>query len=180
MQRGIIIIMNFYKQNIQDCIKKDPSEIVGWLTVAVKRANSDIWEQVGKQTPVHNTFTNAGRDLAHAQMYTNTSAGTRGCGYIAVSAEGTTPVAGDTTLASEISTNGLQRADATTKTHSNGTNTSVVEHTFTASGAHSGVHKAAMFNASSSGTMAHAANFSSDVTLATNDQLKVTFTLTLG
>ena len=73
--------MNFYKQNIQDCIKKDPSEIVGWLTVAVKRANSDIWEQVGKQTPVHNTFTNAGRDLAHAQMYTNTSAGTRAVSY---------------------------------------------------------------------------------------------------
>lgn len=163
----------------QICIRK-PGEIVGWLTVEVKRANSDIWESVGSPTPVHNTFTNAGRDLAHAQMYTNTSAGTRGCGYVAVSTEGTTPVAGDTTLAGEISTNGLARADATTKTHTNGTNTSVVEHTYTASGAHTGVHKAAIFNASSAGTMAHAANLSSDVTLATNDQLKITFTLTLG
>lgn len=171
--------MNYYNNNNQICIKK-PGEIVGWLTVEVKRANSDLWERVGDPSPVHNTFTNAGRDLAHAQMYTNTSAGTRGCGYIASSTEGTTPVAGDTTLASEISTNGLQRADAGTKTHTGGTNTTLIEHTFTASGAHTAVHKAALFNASSAGTMAHAANFSSDVTLATNDQLKISFTLTLG
>ena len=87
--------MNYYNNNNQICIKK-PGEIVGWLTVEVKRANSDLWERVGDPSPVHNTFTNAGRDLAHAQMYTNTSAGTRGCGYIASSTEGTTPVAGDT------------------------------------------------------------------------------------
>ena len=160
--------------------KKRLGEIVGYLNVQVKRANSDIWEDVGGTSYVHNVFTNAGRDWVHAQAYTNTSAGTRGAGYIAVSAETTTPVAGDTTLAGEISTNGLARADATTKTHTGGTNTTLIEHTFTASGAHTAVHKAALFNASSTGTMPHAANFSSDVTLATNDQLKVSFTLTLG
>lgn len=166
--------------NNNNCVKYPWDSIVGYLTVQVKRANSDLWEQVGSPTPVHNLFTNAGRDFTHNQIYTNTSAGTRGAGFVAVSAETTAPAAGDTTLAGEISTNGLARADATTKSHTNGTNTSTIEHTFTASGAHTAVHKAALFNASSSGTMPHAANFSSDVTLATNDQLKVTFTLTLG
>lgn len=151
---------------------------VGYCSVAVKRAGFSEWEQITLYK--HNTFTNAGRDLAHAQMYTNTSAGTRGAGYVAVSADTGTPAAGDTSLTGEISTNGLARADATTKTHSAGTNTSTIEHTYTASGAHTAVHKAALFNASSGPTMAHAAVFSSDVTLATNDQLKVTFTLTLG
>ena len=66
------------------------------------------------------------------------------------------------------------------KTKNKKPNTSTIEHTFTASAAHTAVHKAALFNASSSGTMSHAAEFSSDVTLAINDQLKVTFTLTLG
>jgi hypothetical protein len=164
----------------QLCIKKHPSEIVGWLTAEIKRAGSDVWESLGDSTPVHNTFTNAGRDLAHAQLYTNTSAGTRGAGYMAVSTETTTPVAGDTSLASEITTNGLGRADATTKTHTNGTNTSTIEHTYTASGTHTAVHKAALFNASSGVTMVHAANLPSDATLVSSDQLKVTFTLTLG
>lgn len=153
-------------------------EIFGIWDIQVKRANSDKgWERVCK---VKNLFTNAGRDFAHNQIYTNTAAGTRGAGFIAVSAETTAPAAGDTTLAGEITTGGLGRADADTKTHTNGTNTSTIEETFTASGAHTAVHKAALFNASSAGTMPHAANFSTDVTLATNDQLKVTFTLTLG
>lgn len=151
---------------------------VGYMSVAVKRAGSDTWEQIDRYK--HNLFTNAGRDLAHNQMYINTSAGTRGAGFVAVSAETTAPAAGDTTLAGEIATGGLTRADATTKTHSAGTNTSIVEHTFTASGAHTAVHKSGIFNASSGVTLAHAANFSSDVTLAINDQLKVTWTLTLG
>jgi hypothetical protein len=160
------------------CVKRQRDEIVAFMDAYVKRAGTDEWICIAKN--VHNLFTNAGRDLAHAQMYTNTSTGTRGCGYVAVSAETTAPAAGDTTLAGEISTNGLARADATTKTHSAGTNTSIVEHTYTASGTHTAVHKAGLFNAASTGTLGHAANFSSDVTLATNDQLKVTFTLTLG
>lgn len=179
----VTIARDHYKlTNNQILVKKPHDNIVGWLNVAVKRANSDIFEAVGGQSPVyiHNTFTNAGRDYAHAQLYTNTSAGGRGSGFVAVSAEGTTPVAGDTTLATEITTGGLGRADATTKSHTGGTNTSTIEHTFTASATHTAVHKAALFTASSSGTMTHAANFSSDVTLASSDQLKVTFTLTLG
>lgn len=170
--------MTFLNNN--QVVKYPYDSVAGYLTVQVKRANSDIFEQVGSHTPVHNVFTNAGRDYAHAQLYTNTSAGGRGSGFVAVSANGTAPAAGDTTLASEITTNGLGRADADTKTHSNGTNTTTIEHTYTASGTHTDVHKAGLFTASSSGTLTHAAAFSSDVTLASGDQLKITFTLTLG
>lgn len=163
------------------CTRKPyDGNIVGYLTVQVKRANSDIWEQVGGHAPVHNLFTNAGRDLAHAQMYTNTSAGTRGAGYVAVTTDSAAAAAGDTSLASEIASGGLSRADATTKSHSAGTNTSTVEHTFTSSATHTAVHKSGLFNASSGVTLAHEAVFSSDVTLASGDLLKVTWTLTLG
>ena len=65
----------------------------------------------------HNLLTDAGRDWMHAQVYTNTSAGTRGAGYIASTESSITPAVGNTTLTGEISTNGLARADATTKTH---------------------------------------------------------------
>lgn len=129
----------------------------------------------------HNLLTDAGRDWMHAQVYTNTSAGTRGAGYIASTETSITPAAANTTLSGEISTNGLARADATTKTHSAGTNSTTIEHTFTASGAFTSVLASALFNAASVGTMPHIALFSTGSgTLATNDTLKVTWTLNLG
>lgn len=131
---------------------------------------------------IHNLLTDGGRDLFHAQCYTNTSAGTRGAGYIASTENtGQTINAAQTTLTAEITTNGLARADAGTKTHSAGTNSTVLEHTFTASGAFTDVVRSATFNASSAGTMCHFAAFASGSgTLATNDTLKITWTLNLG
>lgn len=129
----------------------------------------------------HNLLTDAGKDWMHAQVYTNTSAGTRGAGFIASTESSITPAVGNTTLTGEITTNGLARADATTKTHTAGANTTVIEHTFTASGSFTSVLASALFNASSSGTMPHIANFSSGSgALATNDTLKITWTLTLS
>lgn len=127
-----------------------------------------------------NLLTNGGRDLFHAQDYTNTTAGTRGAGCVAVSTGTTNETATSTVLETEISTNGLQRADATTKTHTAATNSTLIEHTFTASGTHTAVHKSATFNATSSGTMCHVANFASDATLVSGDTLKVSWTLNLG
>jgi len=132
------------------------------------------------QPLVDNLLTEDGRDEFHAQDYTNTSAGNRGSGFIAVSAETTAPVVSDTSLAGEITTGGLTRVDAGTKTHVNDTNTTTIATTFTASATHTDVHKAALFNAISGVTMSHAAVFTSDVTLAINDTLTVTWTLTLG
>ena len=127
----------------------------------------------------HNLLTNGGRDFIHAQAYTNVAAGTQGSRCIAVSTDAGAPAAGDTTLTGEISTNGLQRANATTNTHSAGTNTSTLGITFTASGTHTSVQKTALFNATSSGIMTHENTFT-PVTLASADSLQVTWTLTLG
>ncbi len=129
----------------------------------------------------HNLLTNDGRDAFHALVYTNTTAGTRGFGYVASTESSFTPNAADTTLVGEISTNGLTRADATTKSHSAGTNSTTIEHTFTASGSFTDVFASATFVQGSGGTMGHEANFATGSgTLIANDTLKITWTLNLG
>ena len=130
----------------------------------------------------HNLLTTAGKNWVHAQLYTNTAAGTRGAGWVASTESTITPAIGDTTLTGEIATNGLTRADAGTGTgvltHTGGSNSSTVEYTFTATGSFTSVLASALFTASSSGTMPHIANFATGSgTLATNDTLKITWTL---
>ena len=155
---------------------EDNMNIHGYVTI-IKNVGTDSEQVICLNK--HNLLTNSGRDWMHAQVYTNTAAGDRGAGYIALTTSTTTPAAGDTLLASEITTGGLERADATTKTHSSGTNSTTLQHTFTSSATHTAVIKAALFNAASSGTMAHINTFTS-VTLQSADTLQVTWTLTLG
>ncbi len=126
-----------------------------------------------------NLLTNGGRDFFHNQVYTNTSAGTRGGNFIAVSSNTGGASASHTAVAGEITTGGLARADADTKSHTNGTNVSTVEHTYTATAVHTDVQLSGLFNASSVGTLTHENTFTA-VTLQINDTLKVTWTLTLG
>jgi hypothetical protein len=129
----------------------------------------------------HNLLTDAGKDWMHAQVYTNTSAGTRGAGFIASTESTITPAVGNTTLTGEIATNGLSRADAGTKTHTGASNSTLIEHTFTASGSFTSVLASALFNASSAGTMPHIANFASGSgTLVANDTLKISWTNNLS
>jgi hypothetical protein len=149
-------------------------DITGLLTVRVKRNGKWKYLEVLKK----NLLTNAGRDFIHAQVYTNTSAGTRGANYVAVTTNSGAPAAGDTTLTSEITTNGLERAVAGTS-HSAGTNTTTLSITYTASGSFTAVQKAATFNASSSGTMMHENTFTS-TDLVSADQLSLVWTMTLG
>lgn len=126
----------------------------------------------------HNLLTDAGKDWVHAQLYTNTSTGTRGAGFIASTESVITPAVANTTLTGEIATNGLSRADAGTKTHTAASNSTLIEHTFTATGAFTSVLTSALFNASSAGIMPHIANFASGSgSLATNDTLKISWTL---
>lgn len=128
-----------------------------------------------------NLLTDAGKDWMHAQVYTNTAAGTRGAGYIASTESTITPAVGNTTLTGEITTNGLARADAGTKTHTAASNSTLIEHTFTATGAFTSVLASALFNASSAGTMPHIANFATGSgTLASNDTLKISWTNNLS
>lgn len=131
----------------------------------------------------HNLLCNAGRDAFHALCYTNTAAGGVGYNFIAVTESTLTPAAGDTTLGGEITTNGLARAASSpAASHTNGTNSSSMEKTYTASGAFTDVKASACFNQLSiGGTMSHIANFTTGSgTLASNDTLKVTWTLNLG
>jgi len=138
------------------------------------------WQIIGKPWN-ENLLTNNGRDAFHDLVYINTAAGTRGYGVIALSANSGTPAAGDTLLTTEISVNGLQRVDAGTKTQTNGTNQSTIEHTFTSNANFTDVRLSGLFNTTTfnTTTLSHEATFAS-VTLATSDLLKVTWTLNLG
>lgn len=135
------------------------------------------WKEFAE--PKKNLLTNAGKDYYHAQIWTNTSAGGVGVNFIALSESTLTPAVTDTTLGGEISTNGLQRAVATGLNHTPAANTTTLSKTFTASGSFTDVKASALFNASSSGTMGHIANFSTGSgTLASGDQLAVSWTMT--
>ena len=127
----------------------------------------------------HNLLTTDGRDFFHDQVYTNTTAGTRGANFIALTTDETGAAAGDTTLPDEIATGGLERAVATGITHTNDTNVTTLVKTFTASATHTAVQMSGTFNASSGGILAHEAVFTA-VTLVSSDTLQVTWTLTLG
>ena len=156
---------------------KDNSIIKGFVTIIKNEGKKD--EQIiCKNKP--NLLTNGGRDYAIAQFYTNTSAGGVGMNFIALTSDSTGADATDTTLPSEITTNGLERLLATTISHSTGTNSTTLNKVFTASGTHTAVQMSGTFNQLAvGGTLAHEAIFT-PVTLASSDTLSVTWTLTLG
>jgi len=127
---------------------------------------------------IHNLTMNKLRDALADRLYTRTTNdGPRGAGFIALSENNTAPSASDTTMSGETAVSGLTRADATTKSHSAGTNTTTVSHQFTAGGSAT-IQKAALFTASSSGDPYHVIVFGSSAVLVTGDLLTVTFTIT--
>jgi hypothetical protein len=137
----------------------------------------DDWKSLGPKKK--NLLTNAGKDYLHAQYWTNLVAGGVGVNFIALSESTITPAVTDTVLSGEITVSGLARDDATTRSHSAGANTTVLSITFTATGLFTDVKASALFNAASSGTIGHIANFSTGSgTLASGDQLAVTWTMT--
>ena len=158
------------KQMIEEPIIK------GYVTV-IKNVGRPDEQILCENKP--NLLTNGGRDWMIAQVYTNTSAGTRGSGYIALTSNTASPAAGDTALTAEITTGGLARADASTKSHTAGTNSTTIQHTFTASATHTAVQKSGLFNAASGVTLSHVNTFTA-VTLQSSDTLQVTWTTTLG
>ena len=155
---------------------KEDSWINGYVTVIKNVGKPD--EQILCKDK-HNLLTTDGRDFFHAQVYTNTSAGTRGANFIALTSDSTGAAAGDTTLPSEITTGGLERAVATTITHVDDSNTTTLVKTYTASATHTAVQMSGTFNAASGAILAHEAVFTA-VTLVSSDTLQVTWTLTLG
>lgn len=103
--------------------------------------------------------------------------------YLAVSSATLTPAAGDTTLASEISTNGFARTAATAGSYSapgslDGAASFTFTHTFTATGTQT-VASAALFDAASTGNLYVEGNLSASATCNSGDTLAITWTINL-
>ena len=83
---------------------------------------------------VENQLQDDGADDMHIALWENQSAAAQlGFTHMAVSDDGGgLPTDATSTLAGEISTNGLGRNDADTTTHTTGQKTTLVEHTYTA------------------------------------------------
>jgi uncharacterized membrane protein len=150
----------------------DNFPVHGYVTVSVLRDGQEIYHHED-----HNLITNAGKDFISAQLG-STSPGTNGANFIALSSNTAAPAAGDTTLTGEITTGGLARAQGT-YAHTTGTSTYTVTNTFTATASHTAVQKAGLFTASTAGTMMAENTFTS-VSLASGDQLTITWTITLS
>jgi hypothetical protein len=149
-------------------IAHKPNEVHAWVT----RADGRL-EDVGIS---ENLRTNVGTDWQAEVMGHDTQPAS--AQWIALTTNASAPAAGDTTLASEITTNGLARAEGA-YSHTGSATSYKITKTFTATGAHTDVAKAGLFNASSSGTMVFETLLSSTVTLATNDTLTIEWTVNI-
>lgn len=129
----------------------------------------------------HNLLTDGGRDAMHNALYVDTTATQVGFNYIGLSTNTGGADATHTSLAGEITSGGLERAVATTKSHSGGSNTTTLAETFTATTTHTAVQLSGLFDSSntSTSTMGHEATFT-PASLENADTLTVTWTLTLG
>lgn len=127
-----------------------------------------------------NLLTNSGRDWMHAQVYTNTGTGTRASGFISASSDATAPAAGDVAVAGELAVSGFTRADSVTKTHTAGTNSTLIEHTFTASGTVTGIQKTGLHWASSGSNNLSHENTITSADVVSGDTLKISWTVNLG
>lgn len=147
----------------------------GIVTVEARHADGTVFF---KETS-HNLFVDEGKEFAEDQLLATSGIGTNGANYIAVSNDGTAPTAGETTCDTEITANGFARAQGTVTDTGTGTNT--VSKTFTATGAQS-VQKTCLFTDVTSGEpdTLLAMNTFTQVSLVTDDQLTVTWSVTLS
>ena len=130
---------------------------------------------------VENQLQDDGADDMHIALWENQGAAAQlGFTHMAVTVNaGGLPSDATTTLTGEIATDGLERSDVDTTTHSTGQSTTLVEHTYTASGTHTAVQMGALFDQNTTGTMGIIYLFAA-ATLASGDKLKVSVTVTLN
>lgn len=127
----------------------------------------------------------AGRDMAASALFDTSGSRAAAADRLAVTANTTSPASGDTTLTSEIATagGGLIRKQGT-YAHTNGAATATISATFTANANDSlsvVLGKAALFNASSGGTMVFSSLLSPTATIsAVGDSCTLTVTVTLS
>lgn len=128
-------------------------------------------------------LTNAGKDH-NARQIAGAASATAVAKWVAITANTTTPVVGDTTLTGEIVTGGggLIR-QVGVYAHTNGTGTYTLTSTFTANGSDSlpvTIGKRGVFNAASAGDMVFSTLVTPTATLsAVGDSLVITDTVTL-
>lgn len=170
-----LVPLNMVNVTARHCqaYKRGFSKIVHWKSdYDFKKCNADpstvYFEQTG-----HNLRTTAGGDW-QASVMGNTSAPPATMNYIAVTNDSGAPAAGDTTLASEITTNGLARAQCA-YAHTAGTAAFTCQKVFTATGTQAS-QKTGLFNASSAGTMGFENTYTA-VTVNNGDTLTVTWTV---
>lgn len=124
----------------------------------------------------------AGKDFQSKVMGDTASTGTgsyASATYIGLTENVSAPAAGDTTLTGELTASGLGRAQAT-YAHTAGAASYTETKTFTSSDVTTRtVHKAALFNAASTGTMPFESALPSDAILVSGDTLTVTWTISI-
>lgn len=103
-----------------------------------------------------------------------------GMNYIALSNDSNPPAAGDTSLAGELSGNGLSRVQGTVTLPTGSGTITTIENLFTFTGASETIRKVCLFDAASGGRMAHEILLSPSRLLSTGDELRVTFQITLA
>lgn len=151
---------------------------IRWITRQIGWAPDPDCMELLHEEHKWNLITNAGRIFLHKQGYDTTGISTNGLNYIALSNDTVTETATSTVLSNEITLNGLGRAIGTVTIPTGSGNQTTVARTFTASGSQS-AQKAALFSASSAGTMNHVLSFTQR-SLISGDTLACTFTITLG
>jgi hypothetical protein len=124
--------------------------------------------EVKQEEKLHNLIVTAGRDAIVDRLASGTAVPT----HMAVGTGGTAPVAGNTTLQTELDRNAL-----TSKNAANGVLTMVGD--WAAGDATGAITEAGIFSASSGGTMFARATFSV-INKAAGDTLSITWTFTLS
>lgn len=130
-------------------------------------------------------LTTAGKDFVASALGDSSGSRAAAATYIALTANNSSPAAGDTTLTGEITTasGGLIRA-AATYAHTGGASTYTLTKTFTANANDSlpvTIAKIGVFNAASSGSMPWTTLLSTTATVsAVGDALTITETITIS
>ena len=160
---------------------------IGQIVVAEQSTNAPVWGNIGANTTSVLTVDawyqgddSAGTTPASTANYAILP-GQAAARYIALTTDTSGPAVGDTSLTSELTTNGLGRALATFA-HTPGATTFTLAKTFSATGTQANIHKAGLFTAgtlTAAGVDVANTNLNADASVANGDSLAVTWTWTL-
>jgi len=167
--------------------KKDARFVDPWFVIHGFFEGKGLWiplnlwgDGIYYRYTTHNIVTNGGQDFTQNKLFNSGyGSNTQFAEYIALSTDGTSPAYTDTTCPSEITTGGLERAQATYSggTPSSGDVTARISHTFTASASFTNVQKGCTFTLSAAGTL-FAENTFASVNLNSGDTLTINWDYT--